>query len=301
MVQQRTLRNSIGATGVGLHTGRQIELTLCPAPEDSGIVFRRVDLEQPVEIRACPDNVADTRLSTSLCYADTRISTVEHLMSALAGIGVDNVFVDVNGPEIPIMDGSASPFVFLVESAGLLEQSAPKRFIRINKTVSVQEGDKWASFEPYEGFKVSFSIDFDHPVLKESEQSATVDFSTTTFVREVSRARTFGFVKDIEGLQAAGLALGGGLENAFVLDAQNIVNDDSLRYEDESVRHKVLDAIGDLYLLGHPLVGAFCAHKSGHSLNNRLLKALLEDSSAWELTVLDQEDPTFQFKQAATG
>ncbi len=290
MIKQRTLKNVIRATGVGLHTGEKVYLTLRPASSDTGIVFRRIDLAEPVEIRACPENVSDTRLSTTLECNGARVSTVEHLMSAFAGLGIDNAYVDLTAAEVPIMDGSAGPFVFLVQSAGIAEQGAPKRFMRIRKEVRVEEGDKWACFQPFEGFKVSFAIEFDHPTFRNSTQNATVDFSTTSFVKEVSRARTFGFMGDLEALRAVGLARGGGLDNAIVLDDFRILNDDGLRYEDEFVKHKVLDAIGDLYLLGHPLIGAFSAHKSGHSLNNRLLRQLVTNQEAWELMTYDEND-----------
>lgn len=290
MIKQRTLKNVIRATGVGLHTGEKVYLTLRPASSDTGIVFRRVDLADPVEIRACPENVSDTRLSTTLECNGARVSTVEHLMSAFAGLGIDNAYVDLTAAEVPIMDGSAGPFVFLVQSAGIAEQTAPKRFMRIKQEVRVEEGDKWACFQPFEGFKVSFAIEFNHPTFRNSTQNATVDFSTTSFVKEVSRARTFGFMGDLEALRAVGLARGGGLDNAIVLDEYRILNDDGLRYEDEFVKHKVLDAIGDLYLLGHPLIGAFSAHKSGHSLNNRLLRQLVVTQDAWELMTYNEND-----------
>ena len=290
MIKQRTLKNVIRATGVGLHTGEKVYLTLRPAPSDTGIIFRRIDLSEPVEIRACPENVSDTRLSTTLECNGARVSTVEHLMSAFAGLGIDNAYVDLTAAEVPIMDGSAGPFVFLVQSAGIAEQSAPKRFMRIKKKIRLEEGDKWPCFEPFEGFKVSFAIEFNHPTFRNSTQNASVDFSTTSFVREVSRARTFGFMGDLEALRAAGLARGGGLDNAIVLDEYRILNDDGLRYEDEFVKHKVLDAIGDLYLLGHPLIGAFSAHKSGHSLNNRLLRELVMNQEAWELITYNEND-----------
>ena len=282
MIKQRTLKNIIRATGVGLHTGKKIYLTLCPAPVETGIVFRRVDLDVPVEIKASPEYVGDTRLSTSLEKGDVKISTVEHLLSALAGMGIDNAYIDLSAPEVPIMDGSAGPFVFLIQSAGIEEQSKPKRFIRIKRKVKVQEDDKWAMFEPFDGFKVNFTIDFDHPAFTSREQNAVVDFSTTSFVKEISRARTFGFMKDVEILRERELALGGSLDNAVVVDDYRILNEDGLRYEDEFVKHKILDAIGDLYLLGHSLIGAFSGYKSGHALNNRLLCALMADESAWE-------------------
>lgn len=296
MIKQRTLKNIIRATGVGLHTGEKVYLTLRPAPVDNGIVFRRVDLPDPVEIRACPENVSDTRLSTTLEHDGVRVSTVEHLMSALAGMGIDNVYVELTAPEVPIMDGSAGPFVFLIQSAGIAEQPAPKRFIRIKRKIKLADDDKWAAFEPFEGFKVSFAIDFNHPTFRNSSQQASVDFSTTSFVKEVSRARTFGFMSDLESLRQSGLARGGGVDNAIVLDDYRVLNEDGLRYEDEFVKHKVLDAIGDLYLLGHPLIGAFSAYKSGHSLNNRLLRRLVARPDAWELmTYNDNEEAPISF------
>jgi len=290
MIRQRTLKNVIRATGVGLHTGEKVYLTLRPAPADTGIIFRRVDLDPAVDIPARPDLVTDTRLSTTLEAENTRVSTVEHLMSAFAGLGIDNAYVDLTAPEVPIMDGSAGPFVFLIQSAGIEEQNKPKQFIRVKETVMVEDGDKWARFDPLDGFKVSFSIDFDHPVFKNSVQVASVDFSTTSFVKEISRARTFGFMQHLEELREAGLARGGSLDNAIVMDSFHILNDDGLRYEDEFVKHKVLDAIGDLYLLGHPLIGEYSAHKSGHGLNNRILRALVENESAWELCSFDEAE-----------
>ena len=283
MIKQRTLKNCIKATGVGLHSGKKVLVTLRPAPAHSGIVFRRVDVTPAVEIPARAENVGDTRLSTSLAKGEVRIATVEHLLSAFAGLGIDNAYVDVSAPEVPIMDGSAGPFVFLIQSAGIEEQSAPKQFMRIKRPVAVEDGDKWARLEPFDGFKVSFSIDFDHPLFDETIKFAEVDFSTTSFVKEVSRARTFGFLKEVEMLREKDLALGGSLQNAVVIDDYRVLNEDGLRYEDEFVRHKILDAIGDLYLLGHGLIGAFRGHKSGHALNNRLLRRLLADKSAWEL------------------
>jgi UDP-3-O-[3-hydroxymyristoyl] N-acetylglucosamine deacetylase len=290
MIKQRTLKNIIRATGVGLHTGDKVYMTLRPAAPNTGIVFRRTDLDPPVDIRARQDNVGDTRLSTTLVAGDVRVSTVEHLLSAMAGLGVDNAYVDLSAPEVPIMDGSAGPFVFLLQSAGIEEQPAAKRFIRIKKQVKVQEGDKWASFDPFEGFKVGFSIDFNHPIINKRTSRAEIDFSTTSFVKEVSRARTFGFMRDIEMLREHNLALGGSMDNAVVLDDYRVLNEDGLRYEDEFVKHKILDAIGDLYLLGHSLIGAYHAHKSGHELNNKLLRALIADASAWE-EVSYHEDP----------
>lgn len=290
MIHQRTLKNVIRATGVGLHTGEKVYLTLRPAPVDTGIVFRRIDLPEPVDIRACPENVTDTRLSTTIESNGVRVSTVEHLMSAFAGLGIDNAYVDLTAPEVPIMDGSAGPFVFLVQSAGIAEQTTPKRFIRIKKAITIDDGDKWARFEPFDGFKVSFTIDFNHPTFRNGSQRASMDFSTTSFVKEVSRARTFGFMGDLEALRSAGLARGGGFDNAIVLDDFRVLNEDGLRYEDEFVKHKVLDAIGDLYLLGHPLIGSFSAHKSGHFLNNRLLRKLVTERDAWEVITYNKID-----------
>lgn len=302
MIRQRTLKNVIRATGVGLHTGKKVYLTLRPAPADAGIIFRRVDLDEPVEIKASAENVGDTRLSTGLVKDDVRISTVEHLLSAMAGLGIDNAYVDVSAPEVPIMDGSAGPFVFLIQSAGIEEQNAPKRFIRIKRPVVVEDGDKWARFEPFDGFKVGFTIEFDHPVFKERQQQAVVDFSTTSFVKEVSRARTFGFMRDIEMLRERQLALGGSLDNAIVVDDYRVLNEDGLRYEDEFVKHKILDAIGDLYLLGHSLIGAFSGYKSGHALNNRLLRALLADVEAWEeVTFQDEKSAPILYMQPITA
>lgn len=287
MIRQRTLRNPIKATGIGLHTGEKVFLTLSPAPIDNGIVFRRTDLSPAQDIPACAQNVGDTTLSTSLGLGEAKVSTVEHLLSAMAGLGIDNAFVDVTAPEVPIMDGSAGPFVFLLQSAGIEEQPAPKKFIRIKRPVTVTEGDKEASLLPFEGFKVSFSIDFDHPVFHDRSAYAEIDFSATSFVKEVSRARTFGFMHEIEYLRARGLARGGSVDNAIVVDEFRILNQDGLRYEDEFVKHKVLDAIGDLYLLGHSLIGEFRAHKSGHALNNAVLRALLAQEDAWEMVTFE--------------
>jgi UDP-3-O-[3-hydroxymyristoyl] N-acetylglucosamine deacetylase len=305
VIKQRTLKNVIRATGVGLHTGKKVYLTLRPAPVDSGVIFRRVDLDPPVEIKASPDNVGDTRLSTTLVAAnDVRISTVEHLLSAIAGLGIDNTYVDVSAPEVPIMDGSAGPFVFLVQSAGIVEQNAPKKFIRIKKSVEIKEDDKWARLDPYDGFKVGFTIDFDHPVFKAGPQTAEVDFSTTSFVKEVSRSRTFGFMRDFETLRSRNLALGGSLDNSIAVDEHRILNEDGLRYEDEFVKHKILDAIGDLYLLGHSLIGAFSGYKSGHALNNKLLRKLVAETEAWEeATYEDNEEavPIFYSRPVSAG
>jgi UDP-3-O-[3-hydroxymyristoyl] N-acetylglucosamine deacetylase len=287
MIRQRTLKNVIRATGVGLHTGEKIYLTLRPAPVDTGIVFCRVDLDDVIQIPARPENVGDTRLSTTLVSGDVRISTVEHLLSAMAGLGIDNAYVDLSAAEVPIMDGSAGPFVFLIQSAGIEEQNAAKRFIRIKKPVEVTHEDKVARFVPFDGFKVGFTIEFNHPVFKADTQHSEIDFSTTSFVKEVSRARTFGFMHEIEQLRERQLALGGSLDNAVVLDDYRVLNEDGLRYRDEFVKHKILDAIGDLYLLGHSLIGAFDGFKSGHALNNELLRALIADETAWEEVTFD--------------
>lgn len=298
VIRQRTLKNTIRATGVGLHTGKKIFLTLRPAAVDTGIVFRRVDLDEPVEIKADPNNVGDTQLSTTLHKGDVKVSTVEHLLSALAGLGIDNAYIDLSAPEVPIMDGSSGPFVFLIQSAGIVAQNAPKRFIRILEPVVVSDGDKWARFDPYNGFKVSFAIQFDHPLFKSLSQQAEIDFSTTSFVKEISRARTFGFMRDIEQLRQRNLALGGSLDNAIVVDDYRVLNEDGLRYEDEFVKHKILDAIGDLYLLGHSLIGAFSGYKSGHALNNQLLRKLLQTSTAWEdVTFADADSLPISYAQ----
>ena len=290
MIKQRTLKNVIRATGVGLHTGNKVFLTLRPAEPDSGIVFRRTDLDPPVEIPARAEFVGDTRLSTSLSRGGKNIATVEHLLSAFAGLGIDNACVDVSAAEVPIMDGSAGPFVFLIQSAGFEEQPESKRFIRIKQRIEVEDGDKHAWFEPFDGFKVSFAIEFNHPFFQQSSKRAEIDFSTTSFVKEVSRARTFGFMRDVELLREKNLALGGSLDNAIVVDDYRVLNEDGLRYEDEFVKHKILDAIGDLYLLGHSLIGSFHGHKSGHELNNRLLRKLLENKHAWELVSFESEE-----------
>ncbi len=289
MIKQRTLKNAIRTTGVGLHTGDQIHLTLLPAPVDTGRVFRRVDLSPPVEIKATAHNVGETTLSTCLIKDDVRVSTVEHLMSAMAGLGIDNAIVELNAPEIPIMDGSAGPFVFLIQSAGVQEQNAPKKFLRVKKEVTLKDGDKFATFTPFDGFKVSFSIEFDHPVFKDRRPQAELDFSSSTFVKDISRARTFGFMHEIEYLRSKGLARGGSMDNAIVVDQYRILNEDGLRFEDEFVRHKVLDAIGDLYMLGNSLLCEYKAHKSGHSLNNRALRLLLDQPDAWEWVTFDEK------------
>jgi UDP-3-O-[3-hydroxymyristoyl] N-acetylglucosamine deacetylase len=282
MLRQRTLKTLTRATGVGLHTGRKILMVLRPAQPDTGIVFRRVDLDPVADIPASAQAVGETRLSSCLVQGEAKVYTVEHLMSALSGLGIDNAFIDLDGPEVPIMDGSAAPFAFLIQAAGIEEQKAPKRFIRIRKKVEVADGDKWARLEPYDGYKLSFSIVFTHPVIEKSNQSVTVDFAHTSYLKEIARARTFGFMQDVEQLREDGLALGGGLDNAVVLDEYRVLNADGLRFGDEFIRHKVLDAIGDLYLMGSPMLGAFSAHKSGHALNNRLLRALIAQPDAWE-------------------
>jgi UDP-3-O-[3-hydroxymyristoyl] N-acetylglucosamine deacetylase len=300
MLNQRTLKNSIRASGVGLHSGKKVLMTLRPAMPDTGIVFRRTDLGELVDIPAHAEYVGDTMMGTTLQKGDAKISTVEHLLSALAGLGIDNALVEVSAGEVPIMDGSAGPFVFLLQSAGIEEQKAPKRFIRILDTVRVEEGDKWARFDPYDGFRVNFEIEFDHPSFKKRSQTATMDFSTTSFLREVSRARTFGFMRDLESLRARNLALGGNLDNAIVLDDNRILNEDGLRYEDEFVKHKILDAIGDLYLLGHSLIGEFSGFKSGHSLNNKLLRTLISTRRAWrEVTFESLADAPISYVPAA--
>lgn len=290
MIRQRTLKNVIRATGVGLHTGNKVYLTLRPAQPNTGVVFRRVDLEQPVEIPATAENVVDTNLSTTIGLGDCRVATVEHLLSAMAGLGIDNAYVDLSSSEVPIMDGSSGPFVFLLQSAGIVEQNAAKRFIRIKKPIHVEADDKWARFEPFDGFKVCFTIDFKHPVFKDAPQQAEIDFSSTSFVKEVSRARTFGFMSDFEKLRANNLALGASLDNAIGVDEFRVLNEDGLRYEDEFVKHKILDAIGDLYLLGHSLIGAYSGFRSGHALNNRLLKALIADTEAWEEVTFEDDE-----------
>ena len=300
MIRQRTLKNVIRATGVGLHSGEKVYMTLRPAAPDTGIVFRRTDFARPVEIRADAELVGDTSLCTALVKGDVRVMTIEHLLSAMAGLGIDNAYVDLSTAEVPIMDGSAGPFVFLLQSAGIEEQNKAKKFVRIKNTIKVEDGDKWARFEPFEGFKVGFTIDFNHPMFQKSVSSAEIDFSSTSFVKEVSRARTFGFMKDIEYLRERNLALGGSMDNAIVLDDYRVLNEDGLRYEDEFVKHKMLDAIGDLYLLGHSLIGEYSAYKSGHGLNNRLLRALLADESAWgEVTFRDESAAPISYAAAA--
>lgn len=282
MLKQRTLKSLIRASGVGLHSGVKVTMALRPAAPDTGIVFRRVDLPQPVEIRADALLVGDTRMCSCLEVDGVKVGTVEHLMSAFAGLGIDNAYVDLDAAEVPILDGSAAPFVFLIQSAGIEEQPAAKKFIRVTRPIEVRDGDKWARFEPYDGYKLTFSIIFNHPAIDKSAQSVSVDFAEQSYTREVARARTFGFMQDVEMLRENGLALGGGLENAIVLDEYRVLNSDGLRYGDEFVKHKVLDAVGDLYLLGHPLLAAFTAHKSGHALNNMLARQLLQERESWE-------------------
>ena len=282
MLRQRTLKTAIRATGVGLHNGEKVYMTLRPAAENAGITFRRVDLDEPVDVPADPTLVGETMLGTTLIKDGVKVATVEHLMSALAGLGIDNLNVDLSAAEVPIMDGSAGPFVFLLQSAGIEEQNAAKKFIRIRKKVRVEDDDKWAELTPFNGFKVNFEIAFNHPVFNKLSQSASIDFSSTSFLKEVSRARTFCFLRDVEALRANNLTLGGSMDNAIVLDDYRILNEDGLRYTNEFVIHKILDAIGDAYLLGHTLIGEFSAHKSGHDLNNKLLRALLDDAAAWE-------------------
>ena len=290
MINQRTLKNVIRATGVGIHSGEKVFMTLRPAAVNTGIIFRRTDLDPVMEVPAFATHVGDTSMNTSLEQNGVRVSTVEHLMSAFAGLGIDNAYVDLNNAEVPIMDGSAGPFVFLIQSAGIEEQSAAKRFIRILKTVEVRLDDKWARLDPFDGFRVSFKIDFNHPVFRSHQSFASVDFSTTSYLKEIARARTFGFMRDIEMLRERNLVLGGSMDNAVVLDDYRVLNEDGLRYEDEFVKHKVLDAIGDLYLLGHGLIGAFSGYKSGHELNNILLRELLEQTSAWEEVTFDDSE-----------
>lgn len=292
MIKQRTLKNSIKATGIGLHSGQKVYLTLKPAPINTGIVFRRVDLDPVVEIEAAAYNVADTTLSTNLGKDGVRVATVEHLLSAMAGLGIDNAFVELSAEEVPIMDGSSAPFVFLIQSAGIAEQEAPKQFIRIKKEVTVTSDGKSATFRPFDGFKVSFKIDFEHPAFEGRNMEASLDFSSTSFVKEVSRARTFGFMSDIEYLRSQNLVLGGSFDNAIVVDDYRILNEDGLRYDDEFVKHKILDAVGDLYLLGKSLIGEFFGHKSGHYLNNMLLRELLANEDAYELVTFEEEAGT---------
>jgi len=300
MLRQRTLKNTIRATGVGLHSGKKVLMVLRPAPVDTGVIFRRTDLDQPVDVRAYAENVGETLYGTTLMRGPVRVATVEHLLSAFAGLGLDNAYVDLSAEEVPIMDGSAGPFVFLLQSAGIEEQNAPKRFVRVLAPIEVSDGDKWARFAPYNGFKVNFEIEFNHPIFKKRAQTASMDFSTTSFLKEISRARTFGFMRDLEFLRSKNLALGGTMENAIVLDDYRVLNEDGLRYEDEFVKHKILDAIGDLYLLGRSLIGEFSGHKSGHALNNLLLRKLIGTPNAWEeVTFDDVKDAPISYMPAA--
>jgi len=296
MVKQRTLKNVIQATGVGVHTGQKISMTLKPAPVNTGIVFRRVDCEPVVEIPARADYVGDTSFCTVLIKDGVRIGTVEHLMSALAGLGIDNAFVELSAPEVPIMDGSSSSFVFLIQSAGIEEQNAAKKFLRIKKAVEYKDGDKFVRVKPFDGFKISFGIEFDHPVIRKGGQEISLDFTATSYVKEISRARTFGFMSDFEWLRSKNLASGASLDNAIVLDEFKVMNDDGLRYDDEFVRHKVLDAIGDLYLLGYSLLGEFSGFKSGHTLNNLFIREILSKPETWEIvTFEDKEKMPFSY------
>ncbi|TXL68882.1 UDP-3-O-acyl-N-acetylglucosamine deacetylase [Zeimonas arvi] len=301
MMRQRTIRSLVRTTGVGLHSGERVELVLRPAAADTGIVFRRVDLDPPVEIRSEASRVTDTRMASTLTAGDSgeaaqvRVATVEHLMSALAGLGIDNLYVDVTAAEIPILDGSAGSFVFLIQSAGIVEQAAAKKFIRVLESVEIRDGDKWVRLDPHFGFRLKFSIEFGHPAIDATIQEVEVDFAETSYVRDVARARTFGFMQDVEYLRAHGLAKGGSFGNAIVMDEYRVLNADGLRFGDEFVKHKILDAIGDLYLVGHPLLAAYSAHKSGHALNNQLLRALLERREAWEIVTFSErrEAPKF--------
>jgi UDP-3-O-[3-hydroxymyristoyl] N-acetylglucosamine deacetylase len=290
MLKQRTLKKAISATGVGLHNGEKVTLTLRPAAADTGIIFKRVDLPQPNELKATAQAVHDTRLCSALEVNGVRVATVEHIMSALAGLGIDNVYVEVDASEIPIMDGSSGPFVYLLQEAGIVELEQAKKFIRIKKTVQVQDGDKWVRFEPYHGFKIDFTIQFNHPVFEHSGCQVQIDFATDSYIQQISRARTFGFMHEVEFLRNNGLARGGSLDNAIVLDEYRVINADGLRYDDEFAKHKVLDAIGDLYMLGHSILGAFYAYKSGHALNNKLIRALMQDDSAWEYATFDKKE-----------
>lgn len=292
MLRQRTLKSLVSASGVGLHTGLKVRITLRPAPVDTGVVFRRVDLPAPVDIPARAELVGEARLASTLIKDNVKVHTVEHLMSALGGMGIDNAYVDLDAPELPIMDGSASPFVLLLQQAGIEEQAAAKKFLRVTRRVEVKEGDKWARLDPYDGYRLSFSIEFRHPVIERTTQAVTVDFAESSYLKEIARARTFGFMHEVEDLRDSGLALGGGLDNAVVLDEYRVLNSEGLRFADEFIRHKLLDAIGDLYLLGRPLIGAFTAHKSGHALNNRLLRAALADPGALETVAFERAEET---------
>lgn len=290
MVKQRTLKNLIRATGIGVHTGKKIYISLRPAPVNTGIIFRRIDLDPIIEIPALAENIGDTTLSSCLVKDTVRISTVEHLMSAFAGLGIDNAYVDISAPEVPIMDGSAGPFVFLIRSAGIEEQNSAKRFLKIKRKIKVKDGDKWATIMPYDGFKVSFTIDYSNPVFQDLPQEAIINFAQASFVKEVSRARSFGLLSDYERLRASNLALGSSLDNAVVVDDYRVINEEGLRYKDEFVKHKILDAIGDLYLLGCGVIGSFNGCKSGHTLNNILLRKLLATENAWEIITFEDSE-----------
>jgi UDP-3-O-[3-hydroxymyristoyl] N-acetylglucosamine deacetylase len=290
MILQRTLKNVIRATGVGVHTGTKVVIALRPAPVDTGIVFCRTDLPGNPEVRAHALNVTDTRMATVIEGNGARVSTVEHLMSAFAGLGIDNAYVDISAEEVPIMDGSAGPFVFLLQSAGIEEQPKAKKYIRVKKPVVIQAGDKIARMEPFNGFKLSFSIEFNHPVFEQSASQVEIDFAKVSFVKEVARARTFGFTHEVEMMRERGLGRGGSLDNVIVIDDFRVLNADGLRFDDEFVKHKALDAVGDMYMLGHPMIGAFHGHKSGHALNNQLVRALLADQTAYELITFDQPE-----------
>lgn len=298
MIKQRTLKTKTKTTGVGLHSGEKVTLVLRPAAANTGIVFTRTDLDPAPHGRADATSVVDTRLSTCISVGSARVATIEHLMSAFAGLGIDNAYIDIDGPEVPIMDGSAGPFVFLLQSAGIEEQKAAKRFIRILKPIEIREGDKWARFEPYDGFRITFTIEYRHPVFASGQQSVCVDFAETSYIQELSRARTYGFMQDVEAMRSQGLALGGSLDNAIVMDEYRVLNNDGLRYDNEFVKHKVLDAIGDLYLLGHPIIGAYAGHKSGHALNNTLVRRLLAEPSAYEMVSFERNDEAPALLQA---
>lgn len=294
MILQRTIQKTISTKGVGLHSGRRVEITLRPAAPDTGIIFHRIDLPEVVSLPALAHQVGNTRMASVLQQGNVRVSTVEHLMSALAGLGVDNLHIDITGEEVPIMDGSAGTFVYLLRSAGLQEQAVPKKFLRVLKPIEIREGEgddlKWARLEPYDGFALSFAIDFQHPAINATANFAQIDFATDSYVKSIARARTFGFVSEVEALRAAGLARGGSLDNAIVMDEYRVLNTDGLRYDDEFVKHKILDAIGDLYLIGKPLVARYVACKSGHALNNQLARALLEQQDAWEIISYETAD-----------
>jgi len=291
VILQRSIKDSVSATGVGLHSGKKVKLTLKPAPENHGIVFCRTDLKTPMKIKVDPTIVQDTKLCSAIGTEEFKVATVEHLMSALSALGIDNILIDVNGPELPIMDGSSISFIYLIKSAGIIDQTLAKQFVFIKEAIEVNDGDKSARFDPHLGFLIDFTIDFPHPAFKENDSHVVIDFFKDSYVSEISRARTFGFMHEVEFLRANGLARGGSLDNAIVLDESKIINDDGLRYTDEFVRHKILDAMGDLYLLGKPIIGKFTAYKSGHELNNRLLRKLAEETDKWEMNPMDVNDP----------